>query len=73
VAQGGKDDPQPGIAGLTAADILLVLCSLGPCVEAGGVLQVPMMEVPPRAWIEMLPVYEVDGRRVVFVPWGREC
>ena len=58
---------------LTAADVLLVLCALAPCYESGGILQVPMPEVPPRAWIEMLPTYHVDGLRVVFVPWGRAC
>lgn len=50
------------------AEMILVLCSLAPCVEQAGTLFIPVPEVPPRTWTELYPLYELPGIRVQFVP-----
>lgn len=52
----------------TPADLLLILCALAPCTEAGGVLHVPVPEVQPQMPSEIWPRYNLDGRNVRFVP-----
>jgi hypothetical protein len=55
----------------TAADILLILCSLAPCHESAGVLYVPVPEVQIQMPQELWPRDRIDGQRVVFTPLPR--
>lgn len=50
------------------AEMILVLCSLAPCVEQAGTLFVPVPEVSPRTWPELYPLYELPGLRLQLVP-----
>ena len=56
---------------LTAADILLILCTLAPCYESGGVLHVPVPEVQTQMPEELWPRDRIDNQRVVFTPLPR--
>ena len=55
----------------TAADLILVLCTLAPCYHAGGELHIPVPEVSQRTWAELYPRRNYQGFRVRFVPMPR--
>jgi len=55
----------------TPAELLLILCSLAPCTEAGGVLHIPVPEVHPTMPSEIWPREIIDGQPVRFVPMPR--
>jgi hypothetical protein len=54
---------------MTMCGVITILCTLAPCVYAGGVLQVPVPEVHPRE--DMYTGPDVHGIKIRFVPLPR--
>ena len=52
-------------------EVLIVLCSLAPCVNVNGILQVPVPEVQDQMPEEMWPGFSHGNQRVLFVPLPR--
>jgi len=53
----------------TLCELIVLLCTLAPCVLSGDVLQVPVPEVHPRE--DMFTGPDVHGLRIRFVPLPR--
>jgi hypothetical protein len=56
---------------MTGTEILLILCTLAPCFEYNGVLQVPVPKVQNQMPEELWPKYHNGTQKILFVPMPR--